>query len=197
MKQRMDDRGFTLIEVMAAMLILVLVCVAYSENQVGAIQLVKATRWRETAIMLAQQKMAETNFLVQTKGIEVVKDDDKGEFDQEKFDGYTWHIWKTKVPAPDFGALIGTTGSTEDGASAAPQAGFEGPMKMITDIWGKSIMELHLEVNWKEGEQQKSYTLMTHYMTSDVNAQIQGLVGAMTGGAGASGGESSSSGENP
>lgn len=182
------------------MLILALVCVAYSENQVGAIQLVKATRFRETAIMLAQQKMAETNFLVQTKGIEQVKDDDKGEFDQEKFEGYNWHMWKTKVPPPDFGSLIGSASSMggDSGEPQTPQAGFEGPMKMITDIWGKSIMELHLEVTWKEGEQQKTYTLMTHYMTSDVNAQIQGLVGAMTGGSGASsGGSSGSSGENP
>ena len=175
-----------MIEVMAAMLILALVCVAYSENQVAAIQLVKATRFRETAIMLAQQKMADTNFLVKTKGIEQIKDDEKGEFDQEKYETFGWHIWKKNVPPPDFGSLMSmNTGETEGGENPQPQGSFEGPMKSITDIWGKSIIELHLEVTWKEGEREKSFMLMTHYMTSDVSKQIQGLIGAMTGGAGA------------
>lgn len=186
---RNHNSGFSLIEVMAAMLILALVCVAYSENQVGAIQLVKTTRFRQIAILLAQQKMAETNFLVKNKGIEQIKDDEKGEFDQEKYETFGWHIWKKNVAPPDFSALISQVGGDAKEEGQKQQGGFEGPMKSITDIWGKSIIELHLEVTWKEGEKEKSFTLMTHYMTSDASKQIQGLIGAMTGGAGAAGGD--------
>ena len=187
-----------MIEVMAAMLILALVCVAYSKNQIGAIQLVKATRFRDTGIMLASQKMAETDFKVQDKGVEILKDDDKGEFDQEKFPTYAWHITKKQIPPPDFSSLMtlaaGSGSSDEEGGSDSgsqkpPSGSFDGPMKMITDAWGKSIFEVSLEINWKEGEKPKSYSLITHYISSTAVQQIQGIVGFMSGGgsAGATG----------
>lgn len=186
---RRMDKGFTLIEVMAAMLILALVCVAYSENQVGAIQLVKATRFREKSILLATQKMAEIDFLVQTKGLEILKDEDKGDFENENFEGYSWRYTRKQVPTPDFAALMGSTGVGEEGEPQAQQQGLEGgPMKMVMDMWAKSIMEVRLEITWKEGEQEKSYSLLTHYIASNASSQIQGLVGAMTGGAGAAAG---------
>jgi prepilin-type N-terminal cleavage/methylation domain-containing protein len=176
--------GFTMVEVMAAMLILAIVCVAYSENQISAISLVKATRYRDTAIMLASKRMAEINFLVQSRGIEEVKDGERGDFDSEAFEGYSWTVTKKNVPAPDFAALLsaaGSTGEAEEGAEGGQAPNLEGPMKVIMEAWGKSIMELILEVKWTEGEQEKSYTLMTHYMASDANAQIQGIIGGMTG----------------
>lgn len=185
-----------MIEVMAAMLILALVCVGYSENQVAAIQLVKATRIRERAVMLAQQKMAELNFIVQNKGIEQIKDEEKGDFDSEKYDiPYTWKVWKKPVPPPDFTALLSMAGGgDEDGEDSGQQPAVAGPMKMVMDIWGKSIVELHLEVLWSEGDQEKSYSVMTHYITSDATAQVQGLIGGLMGAAGAaSGGGGSSS----
>lgn len=189
------DCAFTMIEVMAAMLILALVCVAYSGNQISAIQLVKATRFREMAIMLASQKMADIDFQVQTKGIEILKDTDQGDFDQEKFPTYRWTTAKIQIPPPDFSALmaLGSGGEGAEGGEEQPQTSgsFEGPMKMITDAWGKSVMEVKLDVTWKEGEKEKSYSLMTHYIASNANQQIQGIVGAMTGGMG---GNSDSSG---
>ncbi|MEZ4845882.1 MAG: prepilin-type N-terminal cleavage/methylation domain-containing protein [Bdellovibrionota bacterium] len=182
--------GFTMVEVMAAMLILAIVCVAYSENQVSAIQLVKATRFRDTAVMLAQQRMAEVNFLVQSRGVEEIKEDERGDFDSEKFEGYTWHITKKMVPAPDFSALLSAAGagdSEESGGQQQP-TDLSGPMKMIMDAWGKSIMEVKLEVLWKEGEQEKSYSIMTHFMASNANAQIQGVIGGLAGAAAQAGG---------
>lgn len=185
-----NNSAFTMIEVMAAMLILALVCVAYSENQVGAISLVKSTRYRDIAVMLASQKMAELNFRVQSKGIEDLKDEEKGDFDGEKFEGYSWRYTKAKVPPPDFSALMSAVGSAEEDEgekSQSPQNSIEGPMKAIMEIWGKSILELRLEIVWKESEQEKNYTLMTHYIASDANKQIEGMIGAMMGGMGAGG----------
>src|SRR5690348_16887314 len=121
-----------MIEVMAAMLILSMVCIAYSENQVGAIQLVKATRFRDTAIMLASMRMSDINFLIQTKGVEFIKDEERGEFDQEKFPTYSWRTTKKPIPPPDFSALMSLAKSSgegeddesgEDGESSAPTAG--------------------------------------------------------------------------
>lgn len=188
-----------MVEVMAAMLILALVCVAYSENQVSAISLIKATRYRDTAVMLAQQQMAQINFRVQSRGVEDIKEDEKGEFDTEKFEGYSWHVTKKNVPPPDFQALLSAAGgaaSEGEEASQQPQS-LAGPMKMIMDAWGKSIIQVNLEVLWKEGEQEKSYAIMTHYIASDANAQIQGLIGGMAGAMGGGGGGQSGGGENP
>lgn len=180
--------GFTMVEVMAAMLILSMVCIAYSENLIGAMKLVKATRARDTAIMLASEKMADIDFMVKDKGIEIIKDSDQGEFDQEKFASYTWKSAKKQIPPPDFSSLMSLASSSAEGEEGTDEeqpktsGSFEGPMKMITDAWGKSVVELRLEVNWKEGEEEKSYSLLTHYISSNATKQIQGLVGSMTGG---------------
>lgn len=186
-----------MIEVTAAMLILAMVCVAYSGNQISAISLVKSARNRDKAVMLASQKMAELDFRVQTRGIEDLKEEEKGEIEIEteknsdKTVTYSWRYQKKNVPPPDFGALMSAMGgSEEDGEQAPPQANLEGPMKMIMDLWGKSIMELRLEIVWMEGDQEKSYSLLTHYMASNASQQIEGMVGAMAGGAGqAAGGD--------
>jgi prepilin-type N-terminal cleavage/methylation domain-containing protein len=188
----LSTAGFTMVEVMAAMLILALVCVAYSENQISAIALIKATRFRETAVMLAQQRMAEVNLRVQTRGIEDIKEDEKGDFDSEKFEGYSWRVTKKNVPPPDFQALLSAASGSvsEDGQESQQPQDVAGPMKMVMDAWGKSILEVNLEVLWKEGDQEKSYTIMTHYIASDANAQIQGLIGGLAGAMGGAGGES-------
>ena len=191
-----------MIETMAAMLILAMVCIAFSRNQTASIQLVKASRFRDRSIMLAKQRIAEIEFAVKDKGIESIKDEDQGEFDQEKYPTFKWKTTKSKIPAPDFNALIALgSGGGEDGGEAAAepqqqQGGFEGPMKMVTDLWGKSIFQVALEVEWNEGDHPKSYRVVTHYIASDATKQIQGLIGSMTGGAGAATG-ASSEGETP
>jgi general secretion pathway protein I len=191
-----------MIETMAAMLILAMVCIAFSRNQTASIQLVKASRFRDRSIMLAKQRMAEIDFAVNDKGIESIKDEEQGEFDQEKYPTFKWKSTKSKIPAPDFNALIALGSGGEEGAEAsadpAPQqGGFEGPMKMVTDLWGKSIFQLALEIEWNEGEHPKSYRVLTHYIATDATKQIQGLIGSMTGGAAAATGATPSEGETP
>lgn len=181
-----------MIEVLAAMVILAMVCAAYSKNQLGSGRLIQSVRYRDTAIMLASQKMAELDFRIQTQGIELIKDEERGEFDQERFPSFTWRLVKKQIPPPDFSALMALSNSNEitigeDESSKTQTAGsFEGPMKMVTDVWGKAVIELRLEIFWREGEreQEKDYVIWTHHISANAMNQIKAMVAGFGGGGG-------------
>src|SRR6185436_11262924 len=120
-----------------------------------------------------------------------LKEDESGEFDQEKHPGFKWRYRVVKVAAPDFGALMtmATGGDAEEGESKPKQNKaqnadlFAGPLQMIGKVWGEAIRELHVEVIWNEGKHEKSFETVTHLIASDATTKIQGLISSLTGGA--------------
>jgi|GEM_PF-5468879 len=174
--------GFSLMEVLAAVLILSTSVIALSQNQTQSLRLIQSAQFHDKALFLAQSKMAEIDRAIQDKGLSALKDEERGEFDQEKYPTYTFVIVKEKIPVPDFGKLVsmatGAEASEEDQESSA----FEGPLKMITDVWGKAIRQVTVEVKWKIINNEQSYSLVTHYVEKDAFGQVQGLIQGLTGG---------------
>lgn len=174
-------QGFSLLEVLAALLILSVSIIALSANQTQSIRLIQSANKRTTAVALAQSKMAETNQLIMEKGLGEIKENSQGEFDQELYPSYGWTLSKQRIPVPDFTSLMSAaSGDVVD--EEENQGSFEGPMKAVTDLWGKGIKQVTVEVTWKERENPKSYNLVTHYVENDVMQQVQSMMGALTGG---------------
>ncbi|MCB1198349.1 MAG: hypothetical protein KDK51_08235 [Deltaproteobacteria bacterium] len=190
--------GFSLLEVLAALLLLAVSIVALSENQTQSIQLIQATQYRDKALLLAQSKMNETDRKVQEKGLSALKDSESGEFDQEQFPTYTWVITKEKIPVPDFVSLLSMSSGEQAEEDQFDTSALEGPLKAVTEIWGKAIRQVTVEVLWKQRNNEKSYRLVTHYVEKDAFGQVQGLVQGLTGGAGGSqNGEEGENGSTP
>src|SRR5262249_28288927 len=136
------------------------------------------------ATTLASSKMADLVQEANTKGVTALKDADAGEFDQEAHPGYRWAYRILPVPPPDFAALMGVSGEKDEGLGPQKEdnsnaALLAGPLQAIGKIWGQSLRELHVEVKWGEGKREKSYELVTHLISPDAVAQIQGLVGGV------------------
>lgn len=177
-------RGFSLIEVLAALLILSVSIVALSQNQAQSVRLIETAQNRDQALILATSKMNEIDRRVQERGLADLKDAEKGEFDQERYEGFEWNMRKQKIPVPDFVSLVTmATGqsASEDSDEEFDTSAMQGPLKRITDIWGKAIRQVTVEVTWKDNERDteyKSYELVTHYVEQDAFNQVQGLIGS-------------------
>jgi prepilin-type N-terminal cleavage/methylation domain-containing protein len=183
-KARTRQQGFSLLEVLAALLILSVSIIALSANQTQSIRLIQSADKRATAVTLAQTKMAETNHLIAEKGLGEIKENSQGEFDQDLYPGYEWMLIKQRIPVPDFTSLM-SAASGEVVDEEETQGNFEGPMKAVTELWGKGIKQVTVEVTWKERDTVKSYSLVTHYVESNVMQQVQSMMSGL--GAGGSG----------
>lgn len=167
--------GFSLVEVLAAMMILSISLIVLTESQGRSMDLVFRSQRLDTATALASFKMEEIVQEAKTKGIDSIKDEGKGDFDQEKHPGFSWRYIVKPVPAPNFAALMGAaSGDEEQGASNAGL--LAGPLQTIGKMWGQSLRELHVEVVWQDGKREQSYELVTHVIAADVMSQISGLV---------------------
>ena len=78
--------GFTLLEVMVAMAIIAIAMTAVLSSQSQSISLASEAKFSTTAALLAQGKMAETEW-----GNRLDLTSDSGDF-EEDFPGYTWQV---------------------------------------------------------------------------------------------------------
>ena len=191
--------GFSFIEVTAAMVILSMSLIVLLDTQTRSMNLVGKARSLETATTLARIKMVELTHEATTRGVTSLQEEEAGEFEQDRYPGFRWRYWVTEVPAPDFEAMMGLATGSEDGleedkGNEGNAALLAGPLKSIGDIWGKSIRELHVQVLWDEGRQEKDFELVTHLIAPDALAQVQGLIGALSGGGGQTQGNGSGTG---
>jgi prepilin-type N-terminal cleavage/methylation domain-containing protein len=181
----MRSDGFSFVEVMVALVILSISLIVLSESQTRSLALVSKARAIDSAVTLAGAKMAEVTETVREKGVSALKDEETGEFDQEKHPGYRWRTRVEKIPSPDFARLVGAAGGGEDAGNTGNAALFAGPLRQIERIWGQALRQLTVEVLWTEGTREKSYELVTHLIAPDAIGQLQGFVGGLGGAGGA------------
>lgn len=174
-----DARGFSFIEVIAALVILSISLVILLDTQGRSMDLVAKARSLDQAVMLAGSKMAEVLQEAEQKGVTAIRNEDSGEFDREKFDGYRWRYWIVQVPAPDFKTMLGVVegAETEDARALASNLGaVEGYLQNIGDAWGKALRELHVEVAWGGEVKPRTYELVTHLLAPDAKQLLENVV---------------------
>ncbi|MCB0308401.1 MAG: prepilin-type N-terminal cleavage/methylation domain-containing protein [Bdellovibrionales bacterium] len=175
-----QTKGFSLLEVMFAMVILSMSLIALMKNETQTITLAQKAKDWDIATTLATAKMSELTTLAEKKGFVALKDEEQGEFDQEMFPTYRWRYWKQPVPQPNFEALMNVGSETSEG-SEVPESSeaMAGPLQMIGKAWSEALLELHVEILWGEGESLRSFDLATHLLANDTNNKIMGIVGAL------------------
>lgn len=175
-----SETGFSLIEVMAAMIILSMSLIVLMQNQTQSISLAQKAKDWDLATTLASAKMSELTMLVEQQGFTALKTDESGEFDQEKFPTYKWRYWRQNVPQPNFQALMGMASgeARESGVSNNADA-LAGPLQMIGRAWSESLLELHVEVMWGNEASTRSFDLTTHLLANDTNRKIQAIVSSL------------------
>lgn len=168
---RRSVAGFTLLEVMISLSIMVASFAILLKSQGNAVVMTRESRYIITATQLAQEKMAEVRLEVEKTGVYDRQIKDSGDFDDfgdeafnlefgEEFEDFHYEWWVSEMDldiagdmmgmAQDFGGEEDTTGQA--GAAGAGTDQLMGMLggDMITQQIGKYFREVRIRVYWGE-----------------------------------------------
>lgn len=170
-------QGYSLLEVVVAMAILVTSLTVLIQIQGDAVEMTQTAERLVTATQLAQEKMTEVRLLIEREGITDSEMEEDGDFDElgddqidlefgRQFDDYHWEYTVSEIDlglAGDLGGMADSLGGSGlipgGGASDAPDnpdivggqpdlASLGVSNDMITDMLGRYIREIRVRVWW-------------------------------------------------
>ncbi len=144
------SQGFTLIEVMIALLILAASLTVLNTSSSSSIASVQKAGALETIAQLLQQKASEYELTYKGKKFEELKESEAGDFGSD-YPEYRWAVQVEDFPAPNL-------------AGMAQQE--EGQNEMLLTILNKfsehlqkAAKEVKVTVFWKPGEKEQEYSV--------------------------------------
>lgn len=164
-----NEAGFTLLEVIIAMTIMVLAFTAILSVESGGISAAEKTHQVNIVAMLARNKMIETEYAIEGKTFDEVKKDDGG-----AFEGYPDFRWTSEIKEVKFPNLnLSPAGGGEDSkAGAQPVSDLVTLMtKLITNFLSKSVREVDVSVYWKRPSGEQRFIVSTFWV--DLNHEFE------------------------
>lgn len=146
--------GFTLVEVLATVLLLAIALLGFYQGQAGSAKLSRRSEMRAQAYYLAQQKMTEIELQLKNKNFQALPDEEKGEFKEEEFKAFRW---VRKLEPIEVGCFLPTPPEGED-------SGF---YSMAKKIFGEAIRKIRVTVVWEENKKIQKAVLSQLYVRWD------------------------------
>lgn len=162
MKTIGDKRGFTLIEVMVAMAIIVIALLAITNSIIYSQMSSSKSRKSIIASFLASQKMAEFNMKYSGKSIKDIPVNETGVF-PKPHDGFSWEI-KSQNFEYDLGSLAASLLAQEETKSDE----LIQILKNISQTLKESIKEVTISILWTSERRPRKYSLTSHFVDKQV-----------------------------
>lgn len=151
-----SSSGFTLLEVIIAMAIMVVSFAAILAVQGGSMAATTRAKQMNIVGMLARNQMVETEFKIQGKKLDEARKEESGTFPPP----YDEYAWKTEIKELKFPRLpFGNGDSNSQGAEAAEML-----TKLVTNYLSKSLREVTVTVMWKKGGHPQTFSLSTFWV---------------------------------
>lgn len=169
--------GFTLIEVLVAMLIMVGGIVVISNAWSGNFMRLKSSRINNISATLLERKMTEIEFEYKDKSVDEIKEEDGGDFGA-MYPGYSWSMKSQPFELPDMsGAMISREGGADEILLTI--------MRTTAEFIKKSAKEVSVTVSFKGKKNGEiKHTVTTYFV--DYSKELP-LPAGMGGGAAAGG----------
>ena len=174
-----SNRGFTLLEVLVAMLIMLGAVMVVSNAWSGNVARVEKSRINTTTALLLQRKMTEVELKYKDKSITEIPEEESGDFGAA-FPQYSWQMKSKEFEMPNVAdALIAREGGADQMLIQI--------MTQLTETMGKAIKEVSVTViyNSKRTKSQLKNSVATYFV--DYNAPLPFGGGGADGGGGGSG----------
>lgn len=174
MRSNKSLRGFSLLELTVAILILGMSLLVIFQIQARSIRMAMKARNITVATMLARAKILDCKYLLQEHGFGASDFSEDGDFRDEGFPDYTWecHSYRFDIPKPSPDAIAqamkakaksGKDENSGGGAMGDINAGMLAPFfAVISDTLASSIRELVTIVRWKDQEYDEHLQVTTH-----------------------------------
>ena len=155
----MNKKGFTLIEVLVALMILAGTSIVLYESWGGSLRAVKKGRFYNTVTLLLQKKVVEFEVQAKTKKIDEVVDEE-GDFGSD-YPEYKWKIKVHPFAVPPINPNGGGLGEQNQMADMI--------MKTMSDYFEKAVREVLVTVIYKSGDKENKYSVSTIYVDYTVD----------------------------
>ncbi|MBN2694546.1 prepilin-type N-terminal cleavage/methylation domain-containing protein [bacterium] len=188
-----NKKGFTILEVVVAMMIFAIAVSSMISSMGEGAVLTYESKDIITAAYLAEERIFEIERKLEKDGYPEDDFEDKGEFEGEAFEKYTWIERIKKVEIPDDIAtmtklLMGgeseesADGLTTQNTQASTFISMISPIiQTIFDLFESSIREVEVEVLWEdESEDISSFILTTHMIDFSNLDKASGLEGLLS-----------------
>ena len=164
------SHGFTLIEVLVAILIFVISSLVFIDLTTGAKRATIDTREISTATWLLQNVITELETKIETEGIGNGCDKKmEGKFDAPH-SNFTWTTYCTEIDFHMSQAAAAMARENKEDSSGEPKKEDQ-ITKMILEAASTyvtaSLRELHAEVTWTSGKRKRSVDVTTHFVNLD------------------------------
>lgn len=191
MKFNNSYRGFTLVEVMIAMIILSTAIILLSQSWSSSFAKINKTQKIFEFSALLERKMTEIQLKYAGKAVDAIPEEEAGDFGDTNPD-YTWKLASKPMEMPDLSSTL----MAKDGGVDETMMSL---MKQLMEGLGKAVKEVTLTVSYKPKTAKKSteYSITTYFVDydKDINFSMPGM-GAM-GGGNNDGSNNNSGGANP
>ena len=170
-------RGFTLLEVLIALAILVLVLGSILTVQSSSIRAATNAKEMNTVTLLARNLMTETETKLEGRGFTEVAKMTEGQFDNP-YQDYKWKVEIKEIKFPNISFTpqsAGDSGGTSGGGGDGSQSYLiDRIVKIITTYLSKAIREVQITVSWQRGDNQLSYSVSTFWVNLNEELSLNG-----------------------
>jgi len=166
------SRGFTLLEVLIAMMILAAGVVLLSSSWSGSTARMRKTQYNTEMAALLERKVAEIDFKYRGKPIESIPEEEEDDF--EGVPDYSWKMTSKEFTMPDLtGALIGRDGGADQMMIML--------MKQFSEHLGKAIKEVTITVTYTKAKKPLQTSVTMFFVDFNKEPPL-GALGALGGG---------------
>lgn len=167
-----NNQGFTLLEVMIAIAIMVIAFTSILIIQSSSLKATERARHLTIVAMLAREKMIDAEHEFEGKAFNEVDETKEGTFDAP-FSEFSWkrEIKEVEFPSLGGGSFSGNGGgeNSDDDAVGGDGGGGNNSQadsiaKAVSKYISKSLREVNVTISWKAGKSLKTYSLSTYWV---------------------------------
>lgn len=173
--------GFTLLEVLIALSIMVLILASILSVQSSSLSASTRARELNTVALLARNLMIETEAKIEGRAFTEVAEETDGVF-PEPYQDFRWKVAIKEVEFPQLDLSGASAAGGASGAAGAADQGYQGPadpganqsaemiVKLITNFLSKAIREVQVTIYWKRGNNDVDYSVSLYWV--DLNHEF-------------------------
>ena len=169
-----QEAGFTLLEVIIALAIMVVAFTSILSVESGSINASARARQLNIVAMLAKGTMVDTELKLEGKTFEEAKKEEGGTY-ETPYQDYRWAATVKEIQFPQLN-VSGASGSgdkKEEDKNPEGTTDIIGTMtKLVTKFLSKAVREVNVTVFWKKGTGEQKFTLSTYWVNLEQDFEV-------------------------